>query len=165
MVLAREGAVELQLTAVTDEMGYYEFSDLEAGTYRIIQPALPGGYLNVIPRVGELWNLADDAPSDAFPGIVVNYDQANGIPAQVAEIELPDDPTLGLHYDFGQLWTGKAWYLSGDNTWTRPPGARPPLVIPEPAAGVLLLLGLALLACRRVVTWPVAFSSGAQGQS
>jgi hypothetical protein len=146
MVLAKEDDTWPPLTAMTDNRGFYEFTDLDAGTYRVIQSALPGGYLNVIPGVGQLWDLATGQPSDAFPGYPVNYDQLNGIPVQVVDIELPTDPTQGIQYDFGQLWTGKAWYLGGGNNWTRPPGGLPPQVIPEPSAAMLLGIGAALLA-------------------
>jgi hypothetical protein len=144
LVLAKDDDAGTPLTAMTDNRGFYEFTDLDAGTYRVIQSALPGGYLNVIPGVGQLWDIATGHPSDAFPGYPVNYDQLNGIPVQVVDIELPTDPTLGVQYDFGQLWTGKAWYLGGGNNWTRPPGGFPP--IPEPSTAMLLVIGAALLA-------------------
>ena len=131
------------IVTLTDETGLYEFTDLGPGTYTITQPVIPGGYLSVKLGLGRLVDAATDQPLDPGRyGHVVNYDQLHGIPPQFADIELTADPARGTDYGFGQLWTGKAWYLTGDFS-VLPPHARPP--IPEPAAGVLLAIGAVLL--------------------
>ena len=79
----------------------------------------------------------------------MQYDQANGIMPAITGIELTDVATRGINYYFGQIWTGKGWYLT-DPGPDVPPGGIPPIGVPEPATAVLALLAAAaVLAARR----------------
>ena len=133
-------------TAYSGSKGKYEFTDLEPGTYNIRQTAIPPGYLTVQPEVGEL-NDYGGSPVSTYPGNVIMYNQAAGVLPQIDHIVL-DDPTVGTGYNFGQIWFGKAWYLTGGNPPEVIPGnVLPP--VPEPTAIVLAGLGTVVLSARR----------------
>ena len=145
ILLEKEGDPSFSAAATTDQAGFYEFAELDPATYSIVQPAIPAGYLNVMVGVGQLVDSVTGAPIAAYPGDAVNYDQALGIPPQVAGIELPE-AARGLDYNFGQIWYGK-WWVIGKPPGT-PPGATQP--VPEPPAVVLLVLGALLLQWRPI---------------
>lgn len=144
VLLAKVGSPSDPVATVTDDTGFYQFSGLDTGTYRIIESAIPAGYLNTVPGLGHLVGLPP-----ASWGEVVYYDQQNGILPQFMGIELPATPTLGVDYNFGQLWTGKAWYLTDGGSGILPPGGNPPVDVPEPATWMLLAVGTFLLTGRK----------------
>lgn len=148
ILLTRIDELAEPVTTVTDELGYYEFKDLDAGIYAITQAVIPDGYLNVLPCVGVLWDIESGLPTATNVGEPVLYDQENGIMPQIAQIEVPELATRGENYNFGQVWLGKAWYLTGGDDPETPPGANPP--VPEPSSAALLaILGLMVHGRRR----------------
>jgi len=149
LLLTRIGSTDPAVSTLTGQDGSYEFTDFDPGTYQVTQTAIPGGYLTAKVAVGELFDVASGGPSTAYPGDVVQYDQANGTMPAITGIELTDVATRGINYDFGQIWTGKGWYLT-DPGPDVPPGGIPPIGVPEPATAVLALLAAAaVLAARR----------------
>jgi len=149
VLLTRIGANDPAMSTLTGLDGSYEFAELDPGTYQVTQAAIPGGYLTAKVAVGELFDVASGTPSPAYPGDVVQYDQANGIMPAITDIELPDIATRGVDYDFGQIWTGKGWYLT-DPGPDVPPGGIPPIGVPEPVTTALALIAAAVvLAARR----------------
>jgi hypothetical protein len=152
VVLTNDTFPWLSVSTLTDDTGHYEFTDLVAGDYTITQPEIPVGYMTVNVGVGELFDAQTNQPIGAFAGIAVPYDQQNGIPAQVAGIELPAEPAVGRNYNFGQIWIGKFLYLTTGEDPGDPPGAVPP--VPEPDSLVLLALGsLVFFGMRRLRRW------------
>ncbi|OHB76792.1 MAG: hypothetical protein A2W31_12665 [Planctomycetes bacterium RBG_16_64_10] len=137
--LTQAGSSSAPVVVRTNDSGFYQFSGLGAGQYSITQPMMPGGYMNVKLGLGRLVDAATGQPVEAFPGTIVNYNQLLGIPPHFAGIQLPANSTRGVGYNFGQIWTGKAWYLTDPNPALRPPHARPP--IPEPTTMTLLAIG------------------------
>jgi hypothetical protein len=119
------------VTAYSDQIGYYEFTGLDAGIYSITQPTLPLAVRNVYVHAGELFDIFTNDPLASYPGTAVLLDQAQGILPHVEEIELPDR-ARGTDYNFGQIILGKAW-----------------LVTPEPSSALLLAIGGLALAARR----------------
>jgi hypothetical protein len=148
VLLTRVGDPDVAISTRTGQNGAYEFADLEPGTYQVTQAAIPGGYLTAKVGVGDLFDLATGLPSTAYPGDVVQYDQLNGIMPAITDIELPSVATGGIHYSFGQIWTGKGWYLTDPGPQV-PPGGIPPVGVPEPATAALALLAAMVLAARR----------------
>jgi len=142
ITLSKLGEPQPAYSTTTDFDGKYAFSGLDRGTYTLAQPGIPPGYLSAVARVGELVDPITSDPLSDFPGYTVNYDQRNSIPSQVAGIEIPETGAVGSGYDFGQVWTGKAWLLTTGGPPGDPPGGHPPVGIPEPSALGLLVLGL-----------------------
>ena len=148
VLLTRVGDPDVAISTRTGQNGAYEFAALEPGTYQVTQVAIPGGYLTAKVGVGDLFDLATGLPSTAYPGDVVQYDQLNGIMPAITDIELPSVATGGIDYSFGQIWTGKGWYLTDPGPQV-PPGGIPPVGVPEPATAALALLAAMVLAARR----------------
>jgi hypothetical protein len=148
VLLTGVGGSDVAISTRTGQDGSYEFADLDSGTYQVTQAAIPGGYLTAKVGVGDLFDLATGRPSTAYPGDVVQYDQMNGIMPAIADIELPDVATGGIDYSFGQICTGKGWFLADPGPGTCPGGV-PPIGVPEPATAALALIAAMVLAARR----------------
>ncbi len=154
VVLSRVGDSSPLATAMTNDVGFYEFTNLAEGAYQLSLTEIPLCYTTVAPSVGRLITLGSEttvvAPPTPGAGTVVPYNQQLGILPGITGIQLPDAATSGFDYNFGVLWIGKAWYLSGGQDMGDPPRAVPPLsVIPEPSGLPLLIAAAALLRGRR----------------
>lgn len=150
ITLSRSEDPQQIYATLTGPDGKYSFSDLGPGTYTIVQPEIPDGYLSVVPNLGGLFDIDSGDPLPNA-GQVINYDQQNAIPPQIAGIGIPETGAIGLNYNFGQIWWGKWWEISPGNPGT-PPGGKPPHGVPEPSTALLLTAGLLfLIRSRRAV--------------
>ena len=128
-------------STATDELGYYEFVDLAAGTYSIQQSYVHDDYINVKVCLGELLEEGTGYPLADGVGTVVKYDPGNNIMPKIADIGLADR-VVGENFNFGQIWLGKFLYLARDDDPPDPPHANPTKPVPEPSTLWLLITGL-----------------------
>lgn len=142
IVLTKLSDSDFSITRLSNQIGYYEFTELDAGVYSITQPTLPLAVRNVCVSVGALRDTATGDPLSSNPGTAMLLDQTQGILPHVEGIELPDR-ARGTNYNFGQIYFGKAWLLTG------PPPITPEGQIPEPSSGLLLTIGTLLLGAVR----------------
>ena len=87
------------LRAVTDENGYYEFTDLDTGTYAVVEMH-PDGWIDGIDTPGSLSGTSYATPSDVIELISITAGQQ------------------GTEYNFGELLPGS---ISG-HVWVDPDG-------------------------------------------
>lgn len=149
MRLTAQNDPAFSVVVSTNEFGRFQFDDLKAGVYDVEQVHLLPEYVSVTIDVGLLVDMTSGSLLDSGFGMARQYSQSQGIMPAVVSIEIPDETTLGVDYNFGQIWWGKFMYLGNDPG--DPPGAVPPPenVIPEPSTALLVLAGALCLLRRR----------------
>jgi protocatechuate 3,4-dioxygenase beta subunit len=86
--LLNASGADTGLRATTDAAGFYQFNNLAAGTYSVVE-VHPSGWLDGIDTPGNLGGVADvSPPGDRISQIAINWGQA------------------GVEYNFGELLPG-----------------------------------------------------------
>jgi hypothetical protein len=127
-------------TAVTNDIGFYQFDSLAPGTFslREVQPAQ---YVDGITTAGLIRDLVGNPnPAGSDPGFT--------LPNAITDIDMPDD-SRGILFNFGERGLSAAFVSKRFLLGTAPPP--PTASVPEPATGSLAAVAFmgALAALRR----------------